>query len=306
MFEPAGEGEGRGEARPGLPPPARVGGRAEDPSSGGGRWDLGAGCRGAPRPALRAPPPRFSLLGGCVPPHLRPELGRAFWRAREGASLRRKSEVCSPAALASCAHSLSLRSSPSFWALLFLSSLGPALPAESPSGKLFDSLTSVISSVKWANNTWHPGKSGGLSEVTCAKGVQAVQIQILLSFSPAFEPQYFLTVFIFLPFSLSVCFLHLFAFLIFYLRQSVTLFICSLPNSCYAGRVLGSWLHTDETSAPASGSPETPRGGRVSRPVLGTPAPRDKSYCPPSSKALILFQTSASESLGELVRNAAS
>lgn len=65
LFEPAGEGEGRGEARPGLPPPARVGGRAEDPGSAGGWWDLGErGAGGGPRPALRAPPPRFWPLSG--------------------------------------------------------------------------------------------------------------------------------------------------------------------------------------------------------------------------------------------------
>lgn len=101
LFEPAGEGEGRGEARPGLPPPARVGGRAEDPGSAGGWWDLGErgswgglGLRSEPRPLASGLSPADS-------PALLPEPGRAVWRGREGALLSAKSVVEAPACWAS-------------------------------------------------------------------------------------------------------------------------------------------------------------------------------------------------------------
>lgn len=57
------------------------------------------------------------------------------------------------------------------------------------------SLTSVISSVKWANYTRCLGKSVGRTEVMRLKEERAVQIKILSFFLPelpAFEPPYFL------------------------------------------------------------------------------------------------------------------
>lgn len=65
LFEPAGEGEGRGEARPGLPPARTCWGAGGGPPAL--KAEGGISEPGAPRPALRAPPPRFSLLSCCSP-----------------------------------------------------------------------------------------------------------------------------------------------------------------------------------------------------------------------------------------------